>query len=195
VLILLLVVESWRHLRAWRRRNSLGLACSRHLVAGFALALILLGAGLALKPALPESWTGTHKVLAGLSPAPDDRQRAVQWLSRIPGKHLVFVRYEAKHNWYDEWVFNDADIDSSRIVFARVCTPDSDRALADSMRDRDVWVADLGASLELARIAPARVDLALRIPTDAPPLRLPAPLLPAPLPADVGIVFTPPAAP
>jgi hypothetical protein len=165
VLILLLLVESWRHLRAWQRQKSFGLACSRHLIAGFAFALILLGAGLALKPALPDSWSGAHKVLTGLFPAPDSRQRAVQLLRRIPGKHLVFVRYEAKHNWYDEWVFNDADINSSRIVFARVCTPDSDRALAESMKDRDVWMADLGASLELSRLAPARVDLASKTPT------------------------------
>jgi hypothetical protein len=161
VLILLLLVESWRHLRAWKRRRSVGLACSRQLIAGFALALVLLGAGLALKPTVPESWTGTNKILSGLYPGPDSRQRAVQWLEGIPGKHLVFVRYQAKHNWYDEWVFNGADLSSSRIVFARVCTPDSDRALAASMKDRDVWLADLGTSLELSRISAARVDLLL----------------------------------
>ncbi len=190
VLILLLVVESWRHLRAWQRRDSLGLACSRQLIAGFALALILLGAGLALKPALPDSWSGTHRVLSGLYPAPDSRQRAVQWLDRIPGKHLVFVRYEARHNWYDEWVFNDADIDSSRIVFARVCTPESDRALADSMKDRDVWIAQLGATQELARIAPARIDFASALPADTQPPRLH--LSP---PAGLGLAFPLPAAP
>ncbi len=192
VLIVLLLVESWRHLRAWQRRNALGLAFSRQLIAGFAIALILLGAGLALKPVLPESWSGTQKVLTGLYPAPDGRQRAVQWLRRIPGKHLVFVRYGANHNWYDEWVFNDADIDASRIVFARVCSPDSDRALAASMNDRDVWMADLGNSLELSRIAPARVDFAATTPPDAQP----SPShLPASLPADLGLAFALPAAP
>ena len=98
------------------------------------------------------------------------------------------MRYESKHNWYDDWVFNDADINSSRIVFARVCTPDSDRALADSMKDRDVWMADLGVSLELSRIAPTRVDFASKIPTDAPPLRLSAPL-----PAGIDLAFAIPA--
>jgi hypothetical protein len=139
---------------------------------------------------LPNSWSGTRKILASISPGPGSRQHVVQLLRRIPGKHLVFVRYRAEHNWYDEWVFNDADLSSSRIVFARVCTPDSDRALADSMRDRDVWMADLGASLELARIASARIDLALKVPTDAPPLQRPLPL-----PSGVGLVFTLPAAP
>ncbi len=40
-------------------------------------------------------------------------------LARIPGKLLVLVRYSPSHIFQDEWVWNAADIDGSRIVFAR----------------------------------------------------------------------------
>jgi hypothetical protein len=39
-------------------------------------------------------------------------------LAAIEGKHLVFVRY-APGNVYDDWVYNQADIDGARIVWAR----------------------------------------------------------------------------
>jgi hypothetical protein len=40
-------------------------------------------------------------------------------LAQIPGQLLVFVRYFPQHAFQEEWVFNAADIDSSRIVWAR----------------------------------------------------------------------------
>ncbi len=40
-------------------------------------------------------------------------------LAAIPGQLLVFVHYSPHHVYQDEWVWNGADIDASRIVFAR----------------------------------------------------------------------------
>ncbi len=40
-------------------------------------------------------------------------------LDRIPGQLLVFVRYQPQHPFQDEWVSNRAEIDASRIVWAR----------------------------------------------------------------------------
>jgi len=141
-LIFVFVVEGWRVLRLWRRRERLGIAAARNLAAGFAMATMILALGLAAGPMLPSNWSLAGRVLAGLKSSPGPRDLAVAWLQRIPGKHLVFVQYGTQHNWYDEWVFNEADLNSSKIVFARMCTPESDASLAAAMPDRLVWVAD-----------------------------------------------------
>jgi hypothetical protein len=141
-LVVLFVVEGWRVLRLWGRRRGWGLAVSRNLAGGFAMATIILAAGLTAVPALPSDWSFPGRVLAGLKSSPGSRDLAIAWLQQIPGKHLVFVHYGPKHNWYDEWVFNDADLDSSKIVFARMCSPESDASLAAAMPDRAVWIAD-----------------------------------------------------
>jgi hypothetical protein len=50
-------------------------------------------------------------------------------LAEVPGQLLVFVRYFPQHVFQEEWVFNAADIDSSRIVWARDLGPVENRAL------------------------------------------------------------------
>jgi hypothetical protein len=50
---------------------------------------------------------------------PARRIFVAQELARIPGQLLVFVRYLPQHIFQDEWVYNLADIDGSRVVWAR----------------------------------------------------------------------------
>jgi hypothetical protein len=50
---------------------------------------------------------------------PERRIAVANALSAIPGRLLVFVHYEPRHIFQQEWVWNQADIDGSRIVFAR----------------------------------------------------------------------------
>ena len=50
---------------------------------------------------------------------PARRIMVAQELARVPGQLLVFVRYSPQHMFQDEWVYNAADIDGSRIVWAR----------------------------------------------------------------------------
>jgi hypothetical protein len=50
-------------------------------------------------------------------------------LASIPGQLLVFVRYTPHHVYQDEWVWNSADIDASRIVYARDLGPEQNEKL------------------------------------------------------------------
>ncbi len=61
-------------------------------------------------------------------------------LEALPGKHLVMVRYGDDHNIHDDWVFNEADIDSQKVVWAREIDESQDAKLFDYFKDRKVWL-------------------------------------------------------
>ncbi|HTS63240.1 MAG TPA: hypothetical protein VMH28_14530 [Candidatus Acidoferrales bacterium] len=50
---------------------------------------------------------------------PARRILVAEELAKLPGRLLVFVRYSPQHIFQDEWVYNAADIDGARIVWAR----------------------------------------------------------------------------
>ena len=70
------------------------------------------------------------------------RADMVAKLEQMPGKHLVVVRYSDWHTPHEEWVYNDADIDHSKIVWANYMGPKDDRKLLDSFKDRQAWIID-----------------------------------------------------
>lgn len=73
---------------------------------------------------------------------PQRRIEVARQLSAIPGKLLVFVRYSSHHIYQNEWVWNSADIDASRIVFARDLGPEEDRELIRYYPNRKVLLLD-----------------------------------------------------
>jgi hypothetical protein len=72
-------------------------------------------------------------------------------LLRKDGLHLVIVKYSAAHNIHEEWVYNRADIDSSKIIWARAMSEEEDARLIEAYKDRAVL-----------RIEPDEDDLGLR---------------------------------
>src|ERR1019366_250418 len=59
-----------------------------------------------------------------------------------PEKQLLIVRYAPNHDCLDEWVYNEADIDGAKVVWAREMGPERDRALIDYFQGRRVWLAE-----------------------------------------------------
>jgi hypothetical protein len=71
-----------------------------------------------------------------------DRARIVNQLEHLPGKQLVIVSYEPGHNLNEEWVYNRADIDASKIIWARDLGKSSNQDLLDYFPGRKVWRLD-----------------------------------------------------
>jgi hypothetical protein len=86
----------------------------------------------------------------------DARAYIEYWLSRRPGKQLVIVHYSAHHNPDQEWVYNAADIDASKVVWAREMDSKSDAELLRYFKDRHVWT--LNADAQPPRVVPYASD-------------------------------------
>jgi hypothetical protein len=70
------------------------------------------------------------------------RAELVRKLDSLPGQHLVLVRYSPEHNVHHEWVYNAADIDHARIVWAREIPGQDLLPLLSYFGDRKIWVLE-----------------------------------------------------
>jgi hypothetical protein len=70
-----------------------------------------------------------------------DRAKIETSLEQLPGNQLVLVRYTPKHNPIDEWVYNSADIDSSKVIWAQEMDASNNAELIRYYKDRQVWLA------------------------------------------------------
>jgi hypothetical protein len=61
----------------------------------------------------------------------------VEQLETLPEKHLILVTYGEEHSPHHEWVYNRANIDAAKVVFARSMADNS--ALLDYFKDRKMW--------------------------------------------------------
>ena len=79
------------------------------------------------------------------SPAFAYRSEFARNLDAAPGKHLVIVRYQDPHDPSVEWVYNAADIDHAKIVWAREIPGVDLKPLLTYFHDRQVWLAEADA--------------------------------------------------
>jgi hypothetical protein len=77
-----------------------------------------------------------------LGPSDFGRAQIQRQLDSVPGKHLVIVRYAPDHKVFNEWVYNAADIDNSRIVWARELDPKHNEELIQYFSGRHVWLLE-----------------------------------------------------
>jgi hypothetical protein len=130
-----LLVEGVRHLRAIRfAARPAGIGLARASIVLLLLTTSFNTYHLMRTPAQPLSWSWNVGI-GDAGPAEVERQ-----LDRVPGKHLILVRYSATHNPQGEYVFNHADIDGSRIVWARELDAQQNDKLFEYFRDRQTWL-------------------------------------------------------
>jgi hypothetical protein len=68
----------------------------------------------------------------------------------------VIVHYSSRHSPDQEWVYNGADIDGSKVVWAREMDAQSDARLLSYFKDREVWL--LNADSIPQRVRPYDAD-------------------------------------
>lgn len=73
---------------------------------------------------------------------PERRIAVNKQLARIPGHLLVLVRYWPQHIFQDGWVYNDADIDKARVVWARDLGDGEDQKLLHYYPGRTVMLLE-----------------------------------------------------
>jgi hypothetical protein len=140
---LALVLLSMRHLRAWEWRGKpAGLFMTR-AVPFIALSLFALRASavpLHVRlpgpfPAVPATWCSPVKADFG-------RERVLSGLNRKAGRHIVFVRYKPDHDSRCDWVYNGADIDKAKIVWARDMGTTENEKLIRYFSGRHLWLLE-----------------------------------------------------
>jgi len=129
--IFLLLVQPMRHLSLFRlRRRPIGLALS--LLSVFLLFADTVRA-VHRRECDPLGWTCQG----------DPSRAAIQEkLSHTPGKHLILVRFAEDHNIHDDWVFNGAEIDSAKVLWARELDAAQNAKLFNYFEDRQFWLVE-----------------------------------------------------
>jgi hypothetical protein len=74
------------------------------------------------------------------------RARVLAQLETYPGPQLAIVRNAPDHAPFDDWVYNAADIDKSRVVWAREPDNRNSLDLLCYFRNRRVWLVEPDAS-------------------------------------------------
>ncbi|HTV60785.1 MAG TPA: hypothetical protein VMJ93_18065 [Verrucomicrobiae bacterium] len=127
--IFILVTQGMRHIRHWRLRgHAFGTFLSRAVVVW---AILL---------------SGLHGYYLRFNPSLDVRAQIAKQLDSSPGNDLVIVQYLPDHNPGAEWVYNAADIDHAKVVWARDIPGVSLQPLLDYFHGRRVWILQADAN-------------------------------------------------
>jgi hypothetical protein len=138
-LVYALVLGAMRYLWSWRwRQKPVGVAITR-AVPVICAALLALSAAVAPKLLPREAWPIPWRYPGYQMPG---RARLLAQLEREPGRHLVIVRYSAAHAPHLEWVHNRADIDGSKVIWARDMGREQNAELLRYFQERRIWLVE-----------------------------------------------------
>jgi hypothetical protein len=135
-------LQAMRHLRLWRPGdNPVGLALVRFtVVLCILLGVIRVFAG-PLHIGLAQNKGGEWAAeWYGPGPWGAARARIEDTLDQMPGGQLAIVHYSPGHDPTDEWVYNTAGINNSRVIWARDMGPAQNLDLIHFYKNRTVWL-------------------------------------------------------
>ncbi|MGC1462051.1 MAG: hypothetical protein WA802_07615 [Terracidiphilus sp.] len=141
-------LQAMRHLRVWMPEGKpVGATMVRLTVT---VCFVMAGARLLTGPLHLEiaewpaaGWSSTWR---GPEHFGTERAQIQARLEQFPGEQLAIVRYSSGHNPLDEWVYNLADIDGSKVVWAREMDAANNLELMRYYQQRKVWLVEPDAT-------------------------------------------------
>jgi len=133
-LVLLISVQGMRQMRLWRWR---GLPTGYLLVTASLLLCLI-------------SFVSFCRQIANQSKVDQldwswQRAQLLAQLKQDGDRNLVIVRYGPEHPPQHEWVYNEADIDNSPVIWARDMGMDQNRELLYYFEGRRVWLLEVNS--------------------------------------------------
>jgi hypothetical protein len=129
-LLNLVLMQSMRHLRLWRWRGQpVGAGIVRVIPVICCAMIVLRLAAVVARVPIEGAWPRGNL----------ERAAIANQLENSPGRHLVIVRYGPDHDLDREWVYNAADIDGAKAVWARDMGDRDNQELLRYFHDRRVW--------------------------------------------------------
>ncbi|QDU07035.1 hypothetical protein [Gimesia aquarii] len=132
-LLILLQIQCLRYVYQWKRNWR---PVGKMLVAITLVLTALSTITMTASYANPNPTTAFHSWAT-------EKQQILKKLADMGGKHLILVKYNRDHNIHQEWVYNRADIDESKVIWARVLEPEKNKKLIDYFKDRSIWIIEV----------------------------------------------------
>jgi hypothetical protein len=132
-----ILLQAMRRVRLWDRRGQRrGRFVVRAIVFNCAVIFLITAALLAHEfphqKILPFDLVRTNPI----------RSQILKKLRQKGGRYLIFVHYQSQHDVENEWVFNNADIDDSTVIWAREMSPAQNRELIHYFKNREILLLE-----------------------------------------------------
>ena len=136
-LVFLFVLQCMRHAHVFRWRGQpVGLVFVRAVTVVY-IATAALQIGLEVTHIEPDTDFQHGDI---------ERAAVAQELKSLPWQQLVLVSYPPDSEPDREWVYNSADIDASKVVWARDMGPTENQELLNYYAGRQFWIVQVGPS-------------------------------------------------